>query len=195
MKMPDWMRAALAARVARRQPVPVPERIFRSARDYHCSAQRCFELRANDGSGNFLPMQGMVLHAFAAELYLKGLIARETGKSPWGHDLEKLFGELAPAIQESVKARYVARNAGGELEDDLKEFALAFQTWRYSFELVGTHAIDQTGLAQLASALYETWAALAPELVTDAKMHARLTAQNQAGPTDTNGNFKMPPIG
>ena len=183
-KMPNWIRERLEQHVRNLPPVPPADRIFRAARDYHESAQRCFELRETDGRSHFLPLQGLVLQAFASELYLKALFAIEKGSAPKrGHELNVLFGRLDAAIQEKIIERYHARYEDGVLSDDLVTFARVFQDWRYSYEFSGAHEMDQTGVAHLASALYETCAELRPDLIQAGRVHDRLVAAAQAVPT------------
>jgi len=181
--MPDWIREKLERHVKTLPPVPPADRIFRSARDYHASALRCFELREEDGRCHFLPWQGLVLHAFASELYLKALYAIEKQAAPKrGHELNILFERLDAATQEKITQRYHARYEDGVLADDLVTFARVFQDWRYSYEFSGAHEMDQTGVAHLASALYETCAELQPDLILPGQVHDRLVAPTQGVP-------------
>ncbi|WP_152417348.1 hypothetical protein [Sandarakinorhabdus sp. AAP62] len=181
--MPDWIREKLEQHVRTLPAVPPADRIFRAARDYHESAQRCFEFREAEGRSHFLPVQGLVLHAFACELYLKALFAIEKQTAPErGHELNVLFRRLDSATQEKITQRYHGRYEGGALSDDLVTFARVFQDWRYSYEFSGAHEIDQTGVAHLASALYETCAELRPDLVLLGKVHDRLVAAAQGVP-------------
>lgn len=182
-KMPDWIREKLERHVRTLSPVPPADRIFRAARDYHESAQRCFELREADGRSRFLPGQGLVLHAFASELYLKALNAIATQAAPArGHELNVLFGRLDAATREKIAQRYHARYEAGVLSDDLVTFARVFQDWRYSYEFVGAREMDQAGVAHLASALYETCAEVRPDLVQSGQVHDRLVAAAQGVP-------------
>ncbi|MDP9421375.1 MAG: HEPN domain-containing protein [Pseudomonadota bacterium] len=151
-KMPSWIREALQRHVRSLAPVPPAARIFRAAREYHEAALRCYELRQNDGQMQFLPYQGLVLQAFASELYLKALFVIEKGAAPGrGHNLNVLFKRLGSATKESISERYHIRYEDGELATDLEAFALVFQEWRYSHEFSGAHEMDQMGIAQLAS--------------------------------------------
>lgn len=182
-KIPDWIREKLERHVRTLPPVPPADRIFRAARNYHESAQRCFELREADGRPHFLPGQGLVLHAFASELYLKALKAIETQAAlARRHELNVLFGRLDTATQARIAQRYHARYEGGVLSDDLVTFARVFQDWRYSYEFAGAHEMDQTGVAHLASALYDTCAELRPDLILPGLVHDRLVAPAQGVP-------------
>ena len=181
--MPAWLRGALERHVKGLAPIPIADRIFRSARDYHEASQRCFELRQGDGQIPFLPMQGMILQAFASELYLKALYAVvRQSPPPRGHDLDRLFKQLDQTTQGTIAARYEARYDGGVLADDLRTFGRVFQKWRYSYEFSGGHEMDATGIAHLASALYETCAELRPGLAQPGATHDRLTAAIQGVP-------------
>jgi HEPN domain-containing protein len=181
--MPAWLRSALERHSQRLPLIPTADRIFRSARNYHDASLRCFELRQGDGQIPFLPMQGMVLQAFASELYLKALYAIEQQASPprW-HELDKLFNKLDQTTQGNIAARYEARYGSGVLADDLRTFSRVFQEWRYSYEFSGGHEMDAAGLAHLASALYEICAELRPDLVQSGATHDRLTAAIQGVP-------------
>ncbi len=181
--MPAWLRSTLERHVKGLAPIPTADRIIRSARNYHEASQRCFELRQGDGQIPFVPMQGMVLQAFASELYLKALYAIEKqAPPPRGHDLDKLFNQLDQATRDNIAARYNVRYGGGVLADDLKTFSRVFQEWRYSYEFSGGHEMDATGIAHLASALYEACAELRPDLVQPGASHDRLTAAVQGAP-------------
>lgn len=89
------------------------------------------------------------LDAFALELYLKCLYVLDHSDSAWGHDTEKLIGELKPGTQDSLRSHYEVVLSGhaeivAELERDhpgLQEFdralatsSKAFETLRYLFE-------------------------------------------------------------
>jgi hypothetical protein len=77
---------------------------------------------------------------------------------------------------------WLARYEGGALPDDLVTFARVFQDWRYSYEFSGAYEMDQTGVAHLASALYETCAELRPDLIQPGMVHDRLVAAAQGVP-------------
>jgi hypothetical protein len=182
-KMPDNLREEIERRVRTLAPVPPAHRIFHAALGYHESAQRCFELREKDGPYTFLPMQGLVLHAFASELYLKTLSTLEKQTLPErGHDLNALFDRLDRTTQQMIDERYHARYEYGVLKEDLIMFARTFQDWRYSYEFTGTHEIDNAGIAQLASALYETCLEINPEFAQPGIVHDRLVARAQGVP-------------
>jgi len=182
-KLPDWIRAKLERHLRSLPPVPTAHRIFRAARDYHESAVRCFELRQDGSRSHFLPMQGLVLQAFASELYLKALfvIVKEAAP-PRGHELNVLFQRLDTATQDKIAQRYHARYGQGVLLSDLDTFARVFQHWRYVHEFSGAHEMDGTGIAHLASALYENCAELRPDLIQPGIVHDRLVAEAQGVP-------------
>jgi len=78
--------------------------------------------------------------------------------------------------------RYADRHLGQKLADDLPTYSKLFVDVRYSYELQGEHAHDISGIAQLASALYETWAASRPDLIQAGIVHDRIAAVNQGVP-------------
>jgi hypothetical protein len=182
-KMPSFIRKVLERRARPLGPVPRVDRIFREARNYHGAALRCFEMRPGDAPLPFLPTQGVVLQAFASELYFKALYVLENdAAAPRGHDLEALFKKLAKTTQETISLRYSGRYAHGDLVADLKHLARVFQQWRYCYEFVGGHEVDHTAMAHLGSALYETCTELRPTLIQPGPAHDRLTAAAQGVP-------------
>lgn len=170
-----WMRQL----ASEREPVPMMDQIFRHGRAYHECALRCLELR---GEGEtFLFQPSLVLFAFVVEIYLKGFLVIEM-KEARGHDHVRLFGQLDLATQEKIAARYAERHQGQKLADDLPAYSKLFVDVRYSYELEGEHAHDISGVAQLASSLYEIWADLKLGLVQAGIIHDRITANNQGVP-------------
>ncbi|RSU59606.1 hypothetical protein DAH55_10935 [Sphingomonas koreensis] len=183
--IPDEVRAWMEGIVRERGPVPKTDQMFRHGREYHECALRCLELR--DGHG-FLFQPSLVLLAFVVEIYLKGLLAIE-GKDPraGGHDLGKIYGRLEDETQAKVAERYRLRHHGQDLLGDLPAYSKLFVKVRYAYELEGAHEADISGVAQLASSLYETWAELQPGLIQGGLVHDRITAPNQGTPI-FNGN-------
>ena len=171
----EWMKAV----AKERGPVPMPDRIFRHALGYHESSLRCLELRDEEG---FLFQPSIVLFAFVIELYLKGLLALEEKETrTGGHNLVKIFAGLKDEVRGKIAGRYEARH-GQALADDLPNYASLFVQHRYPYELQGAHQTDITGVAQLAAAIYETWAELRPDLIKPGVVHERITAANQGIP-------------
>jgi hypothetical protein len=192
--IPNRIRAWMEARVRERGPVPMPDRVFRHGRNYHECALRCLELRG-DGQ-TFLVSPALVLFAFVVEIYLKGLLAIEgkTGKDLHGHDHGDLYGRLAAGTQAMIAAHYLQRH-GQNLSEDLPGYADLFLTHRYAYELEGAHETDMSGVAQLASSLYETLADLRSDLVQPGLVHDRITAPNQGVPIAVERNPTAPPQG
>jgi hypothetical protein len=180
--IPEDVLAWMRERVRERGPVPMTDQIFRHGRAYHECALRCLELRGEGQTLLFLP--SLVLLAFVVEIYLKGLLDVE-GKAARGHDHAQLFMQLDSAKQERIAARYAERHQGQKLADDLPAYSKLFVEVRYSYELDGEHAHDISGVAQLASTLYETWTALRPDLVQVGIVHDRITAGKQGVPIIT----------
>ena len=177
--IPEDVLAWMRERVRERGPVPMTDQIFRHGREYHECALRCLELR---GEGQtFLFQPSLVLLAFVVEIYLKGLLDVE-GKTARGHDHVQLFMQLDSAAQEKIAARYAERHQGQKLVDDLPAYSKLFVDARYSYELGGVHAHDISGVAQLASTLYETWTALRPDLIQAGVVHDRIAAGKQGVP-------------
>lgn len=181
--IPDRIKEALRKRQRGKEPSPLHERIFRSARDWHASAHRSFEWRGKGAEFNCLVNQGLVQQAFACELYLKALFALETGKEPEkGHELDVLFERLSDDTKRKIEDRYLFRYLHGSVPEDLSSFAKYFQTWRYSYEIKREAVGDLAGIAHLASALYETCIELMPNLVREGEVHNRITAKEQGIP-------------
>jgi len=193
--IPDDVRACIEARVRERGPVPMTDQMFRHGRNYHECALRCLELRG-DGQ-TFLFPPALVLLSFVVEIYLKALLAIEgkVGKELHGHDHCDLYGRLTTETQTSIVTRYQHRH-GQLLSEDLPGYADLFVKYRYAYELEGAHEADISGVAQLASSLYETLAEGRPDLTEAGIVHDRITAPSQGVPivvdgtpaTDTTGS-------
>jgi len=179
----NWMRA----RARERGPVPMPDRIFRQAKGYHECALRCMELR---GEGQtFLFQPSLVLLAFAIELYIKGLLAVEE-RSTRGHNHVALFSELSNERRAEVSRIYQKRYQGRNLSDDLPSYSELFTQERYAYEIDGERSHDMCGIAQFASALYDTWCKLRPDLVTSGLAHDRMSAPVQGVPIIGESGFQ-----
>ena len=177
--IPEDVLAWIRERVRERGPVPMTDQIFRHGREYHECALRCLELR---GQGQaFLFQPSLVLLAFVVEIYLKGLLVAE-GKDARGHDHTRLFEQLDSPTRAEIAARCAQRHHGQELAGDLPAYSKLFVDVRYSYELKGEHAHDISGVAQLASTLYETWADSRPDLIQAGVVHDGITAKNQGVP-------------
>lgn len=177
--IPDHILTWLKDRVRERGPVPMTDRIFRHGREYHECALRCLELRGNGQAFLFQP--SLVLLAFVIEIYLKGLLEHE-GKSVRGHEHVKLYSQLEAQTQAKIAARYAARYHGQVLNADLPAYSKLFVEVRYSYEIDDPRTQDMSGVAHLASALYETWAELRPDLIQTGVVHDRITSQSQGVP-------------
>ena len=177
--IPDHVLAWIHDRVDERGPVPMTDRIFQHGREYHECALRCLELRGK-GHG-FLFQPSLVLLAFVIEIYLKGLLAHE-GKSARGHEHGKLYAQLTVDTQAKISARYTQRHHGQLLDADLPAYSKLFVEVRYCYEIDEPRTHDISGVAQLASALYETWVKLRPDLLRTGVVHDRITNQNQGVP-------------
>lgn len=176
--IPEDVLAWIRETVRERGPVPMTDQIFKHGLTYHECALRCLELR--DGHA-FLFQPSLVLLAFVVEIYLKGLLAREE-RAARGHDHAQLFDQLDLATQEDIAARYAERHGGQKLAEDLPAYSKLFVEVRYSYEFSGERAHYITGVAQLASALYETWVTLRPDLIQAGIAHDRITARSQGIP-------------
>lgn len=178
--IPAAIRTWIENLVRTRDPVQPIDRMFRHGRAYHEAALRCLELRPGHG---FLFQPALVLFAFVIEIYLKTLLVRE-GRNPrsGGHALDKLFAKLADDTRTRISERYAERHDGQILDDDIAAYSLLFVELRYAYERDGAHQTDMSGVAQLASALYEVWVALEPDFLQAGAVHARITAPNQGIP-------------
>lgn len=179
MAIPADIRAWIEEQVRKRGPVPKAEQIFRHGLGYHECALRCLELR--DGHG-FLFKPSLVVFAFVVEIYLKGLRAIDAKDTRWGgHNLSQIYGSLEAETQGRIAERYQQRHHQN-LADDIAAYSKLFEQLRYSYELEGAHEADISGVAQLASSLYETWAELRPDLIQQGIIHERIVAPNQGIP-------------
>jgi hypothetical protein len=179
--IPDDVLAWIEARVQERSPVPMADRMFRHGRNYHECALRCLELRGDEETFLFPP--ALVLLAFVVEIYLKALLVIEgkVGKVLHGHDHRDLYERLSTETQTTVAARYQERH-GQVLSEDLPGYADLFVKYRYAYELEGAHEADISGVAQLASSLYEALTEQRPDLVQTGFVHGRITALHQGVP-------------
>ena len=170
-----------------RGPVPMADRMFDHGRNYHECALRCLELRG-DGQAFLFP-PALILLAFVVEIYLKALLTIEgkTGKDLHGHDHSDLYGRLKVDTQATVAARYQQRH-DQTLSEDLPGYADLFVRHRYAYELEGAHETDISGVAQLASSLYETLTELQPNMVRTGLVHDRIVAATQGIPIAASPN-------
>jgi hypothetical protein len=93
----------------------------------------------------------IVLDALTSELFLKCLICIETGSTPRGHDLKKLFDQLSEATRTRIQSYWESEVATRRREewDKFERFGLkiardlpsalakgtnAFERYRYSYE-------------------------------------------------------------
>ena len=185
--IPEDVRNSIRALVRNRGPVPMPDRIFRQARDYHECALRCLELR---GQGqNFLFMPSLVLLAFAIELYIKGILEFENNPTK-GHNHVILFRKLSTERRDEISAIYQVRYDGRDLSDDLPGYSELFTQERYAYETNDERSQDMVGIAQFASALYNVWCKLRPDLVVVGLAHNRMSAPVQGVPIIEDSNFR-----
>lgn len=174
--LPPGLIEHLRELVKGRESIPPADRIFQDGREYHECALRCLELR--DDHEAFLFKPALVLMGFVVEIYLKGLLTEE-GSKVRGHDHSKLFEALDAATRASISERYAERHDGRSLASDLNEYSTYFVQHRYSYELEGEHINDLTGIAQLASSLYEIWTEKRPDLLKAGLVHDRITSMTQ----------------
>lgn len=136
-----------------KKPPPDPKAVYDHADRFHITE---FVLRneidtARTGVHNTIKIPGMVLSAFAAELYLKCLLLLEGTKPPREHNLYKLFLALSADAQTQVKAQWTEAMAATEhiiremettynltvprdLDTALLECGDSFELLRYVFE-------------------------------------------------------------
>jgi hypothetical protein len=96
------------------KPTYEPRRIFRNAEWFHL-ASTSLRQHAPKMRGLFVP--SAVLNAFSLELYLKCLIAIQTGKNPpSGHDLRWLFNKLSNNTQDKVRRYFDNPNDPKEIK-------------------------------------------------------------------------------
>lgn len=79
----------------------------------------------------------VMLQAFALELIIKALrfkhgLPRKTGSA--GHSLHGLFVDLPQPIKDKAAATYAANVSTSTLDSLLRDYARAFEEWRYMFE-------------------------------------------------------------
>ncbi|MFP5468765.1 MAG: HEPN domain-containing protein [Alphaproteobacteria bacterium] len=129
--------------------IPSIESIFFQANAFKLAAQKLTQ----PGPPNLLLMVAQIVNSsFSSELYLKCIIIIESGDSPHGHDLEKLFNQLKNETKNIIETRWnaerfqqwaildeVDRLAGGPVNARTLRVALAregksFESWRYAHE-------------------------------------------------------------
>src|SRR5262249_44529889 len=95
------------------------------------AASRCeADVRLSPFTGNSLMGPAVVCYAFSLELYLKLLHVLASGKSPRGHELNKLYDDLPS----KTKSDLLAECERIDLVNELTSAANAFKEWRYSHE-------------------------------------------------------------
>src|SRR3546814_15431572 len=120
--------------------------------------------------------------------------------SDWSSDVcssdlhRDLYGRLTAETQATITAHYQHRH-GQVLSEDLPGYADLFVKHRYAYELEGAHETDISGVAQLASSLYETLAELRPDLVQSGFVHDRITAPHQGIPIVVDGRSEERRVG
>ena len=77
-------------------------------------------------------LPAIVCVAFGVELYLKAIIASETGKAT-GHDLLKLFIKLSPQSKNALAT--ALSYSEHDLRQKIGSVSSAFVDWRYVYEL------------------------------------------------------------
>src|SRR3546814_11475831 len=113
--------------------------------------------------------------------------------SDWSSDVcssdlhRDLYGRLTAETQATITAHYQHRH-GQVLSEDLPGYADLFVKYRYAYELEGAHETDISGVAQLASSLYETLAELRPDLVPSGFVPDRFTAPHPGNPIVFDGD-------
>jgi hypothetical protein len=116
---------------------------------FYLAYQRCMEERPLlNGDVQWLVAPAIVSAAFSIEVGFKALILR-TGKSPSGHELEKLFGALDQSVQSSLRKKVGFTDTN--FDTSLRSVNKAFVEWRYVYELASAQA-DLEFLKQLAEA-------------------------------------------
>lgn len=82
-----------------------PKRIFLHARGFHQAESHIANVDIDKNPQLALEMSQaqMVLSAFISELYFKCIICIETGLTPAGHELDKLFDQLSPTSKELIE--------------------------------------------------------------------------------------------
>ena len=108
----------------------------------------------------------IVLKAFAAELALKALYWRESGRSPeQKHDLHHLFSKLEPSTQDSLERRFQRIWATKEGYDGqpltmsqvLENHKDDFVRWRYIYEREGFNRVELIRLEPAVEAVIDEY--------------------------------------
>ena len=108
----------------------------------------------------------ILLRAFAAEVALKAMYTKETGKAPqWEHNLSIPFCGLKPSTQRSLdqrfqrirklKAGYDGRSQS--IEQVINDHKDDFVHWRYIFERQGPSNVDLLTLEPAVEAVIEEY--------------------------------------
>jgi hypothetical protein len=103
-----------------------------AAKAYFLAAERCEEQRPiNHGQVEFLLVPAITNRAFATELYFKA-ISQNDGKELRGHDLKKLYDQLAD--NRKIEIIQEIDMDDESFDKELEKNANLFVEWRYLFE-------------------------------------------------------------
>lgn len=152
-------KAMVAKRLAQFGPGTPELNMFGLAEQFHAAGHRslCGVREPGEPGVELHLAPGVVCYAFACELYLKALHQIALGRSPRGHKLNVLFGNLPVPSQQLVLRFYQGQNGADQkaLASDLLNFSSAFEDWRYVYEKDGQE-LRLGRLIQLAIALYRS---------------------------------------
>jgi hypothetical protein len=131
----------------------MPQRMLASALAYYRAGYRCSK-EPDLGS------PGIVNYAFSIEVYMKLLILITQDKKLRGHNLLRLYDELAEDLKNSIFQNWNSVNwPSFETEESLRwkfyDAARVFEKWRYTFEHDFLYVFPDD-LQKLAKALHVT---------------------------------------
>jgi hypothetical protein len=145
-----------------------PQRLLDNAVAFHEAGGRCHAkhpLEIAPEKSTFLRSPSVVCYAFAIELYLKLLRLITAGTyDGFEHKLDKLYGQLAPEIQEKIDESY-GYTGILSIKSELDDAASAFLRWRYAHEYEELAASPET-LARIGATLHRVACEIRPELIS-----------------------------
>ena len=145
-----------------------PQRLLNNAVAFHEAGGRCYAKRRLEIAperSTFLGSPSVVCYAFAIELYLKLLRLLTAGTyDRFEHRLDKLYEQLAPAVQEKIDEAY-GHTGILSIKSELEDASKAFLHWRYAHEHEELAASPET-LAKIGATLHRIAREIDPNLVS-----------------------------
>jgi hypothetical protein len=158
-------------------PAKRDQQAFLIGVDFHEAALRAAHEVNDPKGGTISPTCPMVVcFAFAAELYLKSLLA----KPIINHRLNVLYERLSDEKRNDIAAAYEVRTGRNlsVLRSDLRTLGVAFVDWRYVFEGEGQQ-LHCNLLVAFTKSVYETIRRHKPDWKVRDVLHERFCAEEE----------------